>query len=274
MENMLKDKVCIITGSGRGIGREAALLFAAEGGKIVVSDLDEAPALETVDDIKRQGGEAVAVVGDVTATDFPQRLVDTALDKFSAIDIIVNNAGFTWDNVIQKMSDEQWDKIMAVHCTAPFRILRAAAPYIIAAGKEEKAQGKQIMRKVVNISSGAGMNGNPGQVNYSAGKAGVVGITKTMAREWGRYNVNVNCVSFGWIETRLTEEKEKNGQIEVDGHKIALGMPKANLEALKKLIPLGRPGTARDAAQSILIFASPLSDWISGQVLKVNGGKD
>ncbi|MBW1642117.1 MAG: SDR family oxidoreductase [Deltaproteobacteria bacterium] len=273
MENMLDNRVCIITGSGRGIGREAALMFASEGGKIVVSDLDKAPAEETVNEIKSRGGEAVAVVGDITGENFPEKIIDTAIESFSGIDVIVNNAGYTWDSVIQKMTDEQWDKILALHCTAPFKILRAAAPFIRESAKKEKEEGKQVMRKVVNVSSVAGTNGNAGQVNYSTAKAGLMGMTKTLAKEWGRYNVNVNCVAYSWIETRLTDEKEKGGQIEIAGQKIEVGIPKLNQEMIKKGIPLGRPGTVNEAARAIFIFASPLSDWISGQILKVDGGK-
>lgn len=272
MESMLKDKVCLITGSGRGIGREAAEMFAAEGGKIVVSDLDPEPANETVERIKSAGGEAVAVVGDISAPDFPGQFVGAALDNFGGIDVIVNNAGYTWDAVIQKMTDEQWEKIMAVHITAPFRILREAAPFIKETAKKEIAAGIQNMRKIVNVSSTSGTDGNAGQVNYSTAKSGIMGMTKSLAKEWGRYNVNVNCVAFSWIETRLTEVKDGSKQIQVDGRDIEVGVPSARLESLKAAIPLGRPGTAEEAARSILIFASPLSDWISGQVLKVNGG--
>ncbi len=273
MEQMLKDRVCVITGSGRGIGREAALLFAKEGGKIVISDLDEAPALETVKDIEQLGGQAIAVAGDITAPGYPEKLIESAVDAFSGIDVIVNNAGYTWDSVIQKMTDEQWHKIIDVHLTAPFKILRAAAPHIRSAAKKEKEQGKQVMRKVVNVSSVSGTDGNAGQINYSSAKAGMMGMTKTMAKEWGRYNVNVNAVAYSWIETRLTDEKEKSGQIEIDGQKIEVGIPKANQEAIKRAIPLGRPGTVLEAAGTILMFASPLSDWVSGQILKVNGGR-
>ncbi len=273
MENMLKDRVCVITGSGRGIGREAALLFPKEGGKVVISDLDREPAEETASDIIKMGGEAIAVPGDITADGFAEKLIGATIEKFSDIHVIVNNAGYTWDSVIQKMTDEQWDKIIAVHLTAPFKILRAAAPHIREKAKKEIADGKKIMRKVVNVSSVSGLDGNAGQINYSSAKAGMVGMTKTMAKEWGRYNVNVNGVAYSWIETRLTDEKEKSDHIIVDGKRIEVGIPKANQEMIKKAIPLGRPGTVLEAAMSILMFASPLSDWISGQMLKVNGGR-
>ncbi len=273
MENMLQDRVCAITGSGRGIGRETALMFAREGGKVVVSDLDPEPAEETAAEIRLSGGEAIVVAGDISADGFAEKLIGAAVDAFGDIHVIVNNAGYTWDAVIQKMTDEQWNKIIAVHLTAPFKILRAAAPHIRERAKKEIAAGKKIMRKVVNVSSVSGLDGNAGQINYSSAKAGLIGMTKSMAKEWGRYNVNVNGVAYSWIETRLTDEKEKSDHIIVDGKRIEVGIPKANQEMIKKAIPLGRPGTVVEAAMAILIFASPLSDWISGQMLKVNGGR-
>lgn len=273
MEKMLDGKVCLITGSGRGIGREGALMMAAEGGKVVISDLDQAPAEEVVATIKSQGGEAVAYVGDVTDPGFAEGFIKAALDNFGGIDVIVNNAGFTWDSVIQHMTDEQWEKIFAVHCTAPFRILRAAAPFIRQAAKKEKSTGQQVIRKVVNVSSTAGVNGNAGQSNYATAKSGIIGLSKTLSKEWGRYNVCVNAVAYAWIETRLTVEKDGGGSVTIGEIKVPAGIPKANQEALKKSIPLGRPGTANEAARGILFLASPLSDYVSGQVLIVSGGR-
>lgn len=272
MEKMLDGKVCIVTGGGRGIAREACLLFAKEGGKVVVCDLDEAPANETVGAIKKMGGQAVAVVGDITADGIPEKIIKTAIDKFSGIDVIVNAAGYTWDSTIQNMTDKQWDAMQNIHLKAPFRILRAAANFIREKAKEEQAAGKIVMRKVINISSGAGTGGNSGQANYSSAKAGVIGLTKTLSKEWGRYNVNVNCIPYGVIETRLTQDKEKGECVEVDGQKIAVGIPKANKGNIAMFIPLGRVGTANEAARVILFFASPLSDYVSGEVLLVAGG--
>ena len=211
MGNKLKGKVALITGSGRGIGRELALMLAKDGAHIVVNDLDADPAHQTVEDITAMGGKAVACVGSVTEDDFADNFINTALDTYKGIDIIVNNAGYTWDNVIQKMDDKQWQAILDCHLTAPFRILRAAQPHIKRLFLEEKEKGITNFRKVVNISSTSGMNGNAGQINYATAKAGVVGMAKTMAKEWGRYNVNVNAVGFGLIKTRLTDadaEKE------------------------------------------------------------------
>lgn len=272
MDKMLDGKVCIVTGGGRGIAKETCLLFASEGGKVVVCDLDDGPAKETVKEIEKMGGKAVAVSGDITAEGLPEKIIETAIGAFGGIDIIVNAAGYTWDSMIQNMTDKQWDALIDVHLKAPFRILRAAANFIREKTKEEQKAGKVVMRKVINISSLAGTGGNAGQANYSSAKAGLIGLTKTLSKEWGRYNVNVNCIPFGYIETRLTQDKEKGEYIERDGEKIAIGIPKAGKGVFEMMIPLGRPGTTQEAARAILFFASPLSDYVSGQVLLVSGG--
>ncbi|SPF31966.1 3-Oxoacyl (Acyl-carrier protein) reductase [Syntrophobacter sp. SbD1] len=273
MERMLKDRIAIVTGSGRGIGRATALLFAREGARVVVSDLDAAPAKETVEDIRENGGEAIACVGDVTAPGFAEGLVKAALDKWGSLHIIVNNAGFTWDNLVHKMSDEQWDKILDVHLNAPFRIIRAATPlFVDAAKKEMENGGRAVARKIINISSIAGVSGNLGQANYSSAKAGVIGLTKTMCKEWARYNVQSNCVAFGFIDTRLTQDREKGISVEAAGHKIAVGVPEKVRQGFIQMIPMGRPGTPEEAANALLFFASPLSDYVSGQLLVVGGG--
>ena len=275
MEKMLDGKICIVTGGGRGIGKATALLFAKEGGKVAISELDAEPANETVTEIKKIGGQAIAVVGDITAPGAPENLVQATVDAFGPnIDVIANVAGYTWDGFLHKMTDEQWDAILNIHLKAPFRVLRAAAPYIRDNARKEKEEGIRVMRKVINISSISGTDGNPGQANYSSAKAGLMGLTKTLSKEWGMFNVNVNCIAFGWIETRLTKAKENGVEtIEREGKKIALGIPRAGLEAIKSVIPLGRPGTADEAARAILFFASPLSDYVSGQILKVTGGR-
>ncbi|MBW1923702.1 MAG: SDR family oxidoreductase [Deltaproteobacteria bacterium] len=272
MEQMLKDRVAIITGSGRGIGQAAAKLFAREGAKVVVSDIDQEPADATVEEIKAAGGEAIAYVGDATAEGFADGIVKAAADTWGAIHIIVNNAGYTWDGVIQKMTDKQWQAMLDIHVTAPFRIIRAAAPYFRDAAKKEMAEGKSVARKIVNISSMAGTSGNAGQVNYSAAKAAILGLTRTMAKEWGRFNVQANAIAYGWIETRLTQAKEQTEDLEREGQKVAIGIPEAQRQMMKMVIPLGRPGTPQEAANAILFFASPLSDYVSGQVLLVSGG--
>ena len=274
MEKMLEGKICIVTGGGRGIGKATALLFAKEGGKVAISELDADPANETVAEIKKMGGQAIAVIGDITAPGAADKLIQSTVDAYGPnIDVVVNVAGYTWDSFIHKMTDQQWDAILNIHLKAPFQILRAAAPYIRDNAKKEKEAGKIIMRKVINISSAAGTEGNAGQANYSSAKAALIGLTKTLCKEWGAFNVNVNCIAFGWIETRLTKAKEEGAEtIEREGKKIALGVPKAGLDAFRGIIPLGRPGTADEAARAILFFASPLSDYVSGQVLKVSGG--
>lgn len=268
----LKDKVALISGSGRGIGREIALKLASEGAKIVVNDLDAEPANQTVADIISAGGNAVACIGSVTDADFGEHFVQTAVEAFDGIDIIVNNAGYTWDNVIQKMTDEQWYAMIDVHLTAPFRVLRAAQPYIKQYASEEAANGIENFRKVVNISSVAGTRGNAGQVNYSAGKAGILGVTKTLAKEWGRYKVNVNAVAFGFIETRLTTAAAGDSTINVEGKEIRVGVSEQILAMAKSMIPLGRAGTPAEAADGVYLFCSPESNYISGQTIVCGGG--
>lgn len=269
----LAGKSALVTGSGRGIGREIALKLASEGAHVVVNDLDEGPAKETVDAIAEAGGTAVAVAGSVTDTDFAERFVATAVDASGGIDIIVNNAGYTWDTVIQKMTDEQWDAILDVHLKAPFRILRAAQPVIAAAVKKEREAGLAVpCRKVVNISSIAGLGGNAGQVNYAAAKAGVTGLTKTISKEWGRYNVTVNTVAFGLIKTRLTEAAAGTGTIDVAGRDIKVGVSPQLLDAMESAIPLGRAGTPTEAAGAVYLLCTPESDYISGQTLVCGGG--
>ena len=270
----LDGKVAIVSGSGRGIGREIALKLASEGAKVVVNDLDAEPAKETVAAIEAAGGQAVACVGSVTDVDFGVRFVQGAVDNFGGLDIIVNNAGYTWDSVIQKMTDEQWDAILDVHLKAPFRILRAAQPVIAAAVKKAKAAGEPIpCRKVVNISSLAGTGGNAGQVNYSSAKAGVTGLTKALAKEWGRYNVTVNTVAFGLIKTRLTETPaDADGTIDVAGVQIKVGVNPNLLAAMEQMVPLGRGGTPAEAAGAVYLFCIPESDYVSAQTLVCGGG--
>ncbi len=270
----LDGKVAIVTGSGRGIGREIALKFAADGGSVVVNDLDKDPAEQTVADIRAAGGTAVACAGSVTDEDFGDRFVQTAVDEFGGIDIIVNNAGYTWDTVIQKMTDEQWDAILDVHLKAPFRILRAAQPVISAAVKRERAAGEPVpCRKVVNISSIAGLGGNAGQVNYAAAKAGITGLTKTLAKEWGRLNVTVNTVAFGLITTRLTAAPaDGSSTIEVAGRELKVGVNPDLLDAMAAQIPLGRAGTPAEAAGAVYLLCRPESDYISAQTVVCGGG--
>jgi 3-oxoacyl-[acyl-carrier protein] reductase len=270
----LDGKVAVVTGSGRGIGQQVALRLARDGAGVVVNDLDDVPAAETIRMIEAQGGKAVACNGDVTAVDFGERIVDTAVKQLGGLHILVNNAGYTWDNVIQKMTDEQWYAILDVHVTAPFRILRAFAPYLRAAHDAEAKRGERVVRKVVNVSSTSGTNGNAGQVNYSSAKAAVTGMTRTLAKEWGRYAVTVNCVAFGYIQTRLTQPLAEGeaGTIDVQGRQVKVGVQGARIATMNQIIPLGRGGTTAEAAGAIYLFCSPDSDYVSGQTLVVNGG--
>jgi 3-oxoacyl-[acyl-carrier protein] reductase len=270
----LDGKVAIISGSGRGIGREIALKLAGDGARVVVNDLDDGPAKETVAAVEAAGGEAVVCAGSVTEDGFADRFVGTAVEAFGGLDIIVNNAGYTWDTVIQKMTDEQWDAILDVHLKAPFRILRAAQPVIAAAAKAARDAGEPVpCRKVVNIASVAGIGGNAGQANYSAAKAGVIGLTKTLAKEWGRYNVTVNTVAFGLVTTRLTATPaDGDGTIEVEGREIKVGVNPQILAAAEAGIPLGRAGTPAEAAGAVYLLCIPESDYVSAQTLVCGGG--
>jgi 3-oxoacyl-[acyl-carrier protein] reductase len=269
----LDGKIAIVSGAGRGIGRSIALKLAAEGASVVVNDLDSEPANQVVDEITGAGGRAVACPGSVGDPDFGERFVGTATQHFGGLDIVINNAGYTWDTVVQKMTDEQWDAIIDVHLRAPFRILRAAQPVISKAAKAEAEQGLEIHRKVVNISSVAGLYGNAGQVNYASAKAGIVGLTRTLAKEWGRYKVNVNAVAFGFIETRLTAASaDGSATIDIEGRQIKVGVNPALLEMAKRTIPLGRPGTPDEAAGSVVMLTYPEADYVSGQIIVTGGG--
>ena len=269
----LDGKVALVSGSGRGIGRSIALKLASEGAQIVINDLDAEPADAVVAEIAGSGGEAVACTGSVTATDFPERFVKTAVDSYGGIDIIINNAGYTWDSVIQKMTDEQWYAMIDVHLTAPFRILRAAQPVIRGKAKAEAEAGNEVFRKIVNISSLAGTGGNSGQVNYSTGKAGILGMTKTLAKEWGRLKVNVNAVAFGLIRTRLTEATaDTDASIKVEGRDIKVGVNPDLMKAMEQMIPLGRGGTPEEAAGAVYLLCTPESNYISGQTVICSGG--
>jgi 3-oxoacyl-[acyl-carrier protein] reductase len=268
----LDGKVALITGSGRGIGRAIALKLAGDGARVVVNDLDTGPAQETVAAIRECGGQATACVGSVTAPDFAERFIGTAVSEYKGLDIIVNNAGYTWDNVIQKMTDEQWYAMVDCHLTAPFRILRAAQPVIRALGKAELEAGRRVVRKVVNVSSMAGLFGNAGQTNYSTAKAGIVGMTQTLAKEWGRMNVAVNCVAYGFIKTRLTTSAAGESTANIDGREIKVGVNPDLLATMERSIPLGRGGTPEDAAGAVYLLCIPESDYVSGQTLVCSGG--
>jgi len=274
MNSKLEGKVALVSGSGRGIGREIALKLAGEGARLVINDLDAEPASQVVAEIKAAGGQAVACAGSVTDSKFADRFVATAVDTYGGLDIIVNNAGYTWDSVVQKMTDEQWEAMLAVHLTAPFRILRAASTFIRDAARREAEEGRDVFRKVVNISSTSGVYGNAGQANYAAAKAGINGLTKAMAKEWGRYKVNVNSVAFGLIKTRLTEaDAEAGASIDIAGQQIRVGVNPQILKNAEAMIPLGRGGTPQEAAGAVYMFCIPESNYVSGQVLVCGGGR-
>ena len=269
----LEGKVALVTGAGRGIGRAIAMKLASEGAHVVLNDIDAEPANETVAAIEADGGKAVAVPGDVTTDDFAATFVKTALDSFGGIDIIVNNAGYSWDTVIQKTTDEQFDAMMDIHVKAPFKVLRAAADPIRAMAKKEAEEGRKVHRKVVNISSIGGLFGNAGQIGYASGKTALIGMTKTLAKEWGRYAVNVNCVAFGLIETRMTEAFEDGPKtVQIGERQVTAGVPPEFLGFINKMIPLGRPGSPEDAANAVYLFCIPESDYISGEVVLAAGG--
>ena len=265
----LESKVALVTGAGRGIGRAIARQLAAAGASVMINDLDPAPLAETFGILS---GKHAEMAGDVTQPAFPQQLVDRTVADLGGLDIIVNNAGYTWDNVIQKTTDEQFQAMLEIHAVAPFRILRAASGFIRESAKREAAEGRRVARKVVNITSIAGTDGGAGQSGYASGKAAVIGLTRTLAKEWGRYNVNVNAVGFGLIDTRLTQPWTETSKIEVKGREIQAGVRQVVLDQIIAASPLGRAGTAEEAAGPVLFLCSPLSDFVTGEVVMCTGG--
>jgi 3-oxoacyl-[acyl-carrier protein] reductase len=268
---VLDGRVAIVTGSARGIGRATAALLAEHGARVLVTDLDEDAAREAAEGI---AGETAVSGGDLTKDGVPEAVVQRAVDSFGQLDIVVNNAGYTWDGMAHKMGDDQFRAMLEIHTVVPFRLCRAAAPYLRDAGKADKEAGREIFRKVVNVTSISGTQGNLGQANYSAAKAGLVGLTKTLAREWGPFKVNVNAVAFGFVETRLTAASDEGGEAFVkDGVEIPLGIPERMRQMAPLIIPLGRPATPEDAAGPIFFLCSPWSNFVHGQVLTASGGQ-
>jgi 3-oxoacyl-[acyl-carrier protein] reductase len=267
---VLDDKVAIVTGSARGIGRATAELLASQGAKVVINDLDGDVAQQTASEIQ---GETTVFAGDLTAGDAPERLIQTAIDAWGKVDIVINNAGYTLDAPIHKMSDEWFQKMLDIHLIVPFRVIRAAAPHLREPAKKEREEGREVFRKIVNVSSISGTMGNAGQANYSSGKAGVVGLTKTLAKEWGQFKVNVNAVAFGYIETRLTASKDESNVAEIAGERVQLGIPDQLRGMAAMLIPLGRPGTPEEAAGGVFFLCSPWSNYVHGQTLNITGGQ-
>jgi 3-oxoacyl-[acyl-carrier protein] reductase len=267
---LLDGKAAIITGSARGIGRATAELFIREGAKVLINDIDGDVAEEAAGEIQ---GETAVFAGDLTKPGVPDELVANANEAFGQVDIVVNNAGYTWDGVVHKMSDEQFQAMLDIHTVVPFRVIRALAPHWREAAKAERNEGSEVFRKIVNITSISGTMGNAGQANYSAAKAGVTGLTKTIAKEWGQFKVNVNAVAFGFVETRLTAAKEEAGSIEREGEKIELGIPEQQRAMASMIIPLGRPAQPSEAAGPVLFLASDLANYVHGQILNVTGGQ-
>ena len=267
---VLDGKAAIVTGSARGIGRATAELLAEQGARVLINDLDGDVAEQAASEI---AGDTAVFGGDLTQPGVPDQLVQKAVDEFGRLDIIVNNAGYTWDGVAHKMTDEQFQAMLDIHTVVPFRIVRAAAPHFRDPAKKEREEGQEVFRKIVNVSSVSGTMGNAGQVNYSAAKAGVVGLTKTLAKEWGQFKVNVNAVAFGFVETRLTASKEEGGKIEMEGREIQLGIPEQMRAMAAMMIPLGRPASPEEAAGPVFFLCSPWANYVHGQVLNVTGGQ-
>src|SRR6266480_2577286 len=267
---LLDGKAAIITGSARGIGRATAELFVREGAKVLINDIDGDLAEQAAGEIE---GETAVFAGDLTKPGVPEDLVASANEAFGQVDVVVNNAGYTWDGVVHKMSDEQFQAMLDIHTVVPFRVIRALAPHWREAAKKERGDGQEVFRKIVNITSISGTMGNAGQANYSAAKAGVTGLTKTIAKEWGQFKVNVNAVAFGFVETRLTQAKEAGEKIEAGGHEVELGIPEQMRQMASFTIPLGRPAQPSEAAGPVLFLCSPLANYVHGQVLNVTGGQ-
>ena len=267
---LLDGKAAIITGSARGIGRATAELFLSEGAKVLINDIDGEVAEQAAGELV---GETAVFAGDLTKPGIPEELVAAANEAFGQVEILINNAGYTWDGVVHKMSDEQFQAMLDIHTIVPFRMIRALAPHWREAAKQEAGEGREVFRKIVNITSISGTMGNAGQANYSSAKAGVTGLTKTVAKEWGQFKINVNAVAFGFVETRLTQAKEQGEAIEREGEKIEIGVPEQQRAMASMIIPLGRPAQPQEAAGPVLFLCSQLSNYIHGQVLNVTGGQ-
>ena len=273
MNISLSNKAAVVTGAGRGIGRAIAETLASAGAAVLLVDIDEQALKEATAAIQNSGSRAASIAGDLTETKFSDKIIERLVEEFGSVDIIVNNAGYTWDSVIQKTTDEQFQAMLDIHLVAPFRILRSAAHWLRDRAKKENEAGTRVMRKVVNITSISGLDGNAGQIGYASGKAGIVGLTKTLAKEWGRYNVNVNAVGFGLIDTRLIKPMEDmETQISIGERHVHVGMQAKVREEAAKMIPLGRLGKPEDAANAVFFFCSPLSDYVTGEVLVCSGG--
>ncbi len=267
---ILDDKVAIVTGSARGIGRATAELLSEQGAKVLINDIDGDVAEQAASEIS---GDALVFSGDLTKEGVPDQLVQKVVDEWGKVDILVNNAGYTLDAPIHKMSDEWFQKMIDIHSVVPFRMCRAVAPHMREPAKKEREEGVEVFRKIVNVSSISGTMGNAGQANYSSGKSAVVGLTKTLAKEWGQFKINVNAVAFGFIETRLTAPKNEENVADIGGQKVQLGIPEQMIALGPALIPLGRPGSPQEAAGGVFLLCTPWANFITGQVLNITGGQ-
>lgn len=272
MAKRLDGRVALVTGAGRGIGRSIALKLAQEGARLVVNDLDEEPLVALAEQLQAMGTEFVSVAGSVTAPDFPQRFVGAALEQFDDLDILINNAGYIWNSRIEATSDEQWNAMLDVHLGAPFRIIRRTVQHWKAHPLPPEDGNTHRHRKILNVSSISGTHGAYGQIAYSSAKAGLVGLTLSLARELGPERVNVNAVAFGLVDTRLTQEIQGETRISVGDQTHRVGLTRANLADLHARIPLRRGGTPEEAAGGVVLLCLPESDYISGQVLEIDGG--
>ena len=264
----INGKIGVVTGAGRGIGRAVALRLIKEGAMVVINDLDSGPLEEVLKTIDSLGGKSVMVPGSVADPDTVKRVVDTAAEAFGDLHIVITCAGFTWDGLLHKMSDEQWQSIIDVHLTGTFRIVRESLALMRQHARDDKDNGLVVSRKVVTISSSSAY-GNFGQANYAAAKAGIVGLTKTAAIEGAQFNIMANSVAFGMMDTRLTREKETG---ETFMGSIPLGIPKDIRDKVLADVLLKRPGSVEEAAGAAVFLASEDADYITGHVLDVNGG--
>ena len=270
---MLNNKTVLITGAAQGIGKAAALLFAKQGANVVINDIDDKKLFETKTEVERLGVKAATLTADLLDPKTPQMLINETIKKFEKLDILVNNAGFTWDKMAHKMSDETFSTILEMHNVVPFRLIKAASPFMRECGKQEKAAGQKPQdRCVINISSTSGLHGNAGQINYATAKMGIIGLTKTIAKEWGPFGVRCNAVAFGSIDTRLTQNKTEGHCITVKGQTVELGVPMNMKELASMICPLQYIASPEEAAGGIIMLALPYASYITGHTLEVTGG--